>query len=40
MGLLKLQVVIVVHTETEGKIHVISIRSADKSEQEIFFANI
>lgn len=33
-------VVLVVHTETEEEIHVISIRKADKDEQALFFGNI
>jgi len=41
MGLLgSLVVVLVVHTETEEEIHVISIRKADKDEQALFFSNI
>jgi len=41
MGLLGSQVVVlVVHTETEEEIHVISIRKADKDEQALFFNNI
>ena len=41
MGLLGSQVVVlIVHTETEEEIHVISIRKADKDEQALFFNNI
>lgn len=41
MGLWGSQVVVmVVHTETEEEIHVISIRKADKDEQALFFSNI
>jgi len=41
MGLLGSQIVVlVVHTETEEEIHVISIRKADKDEQALFFSNI
>lgn len=41
MGLFGSQVVVlVVHTETEEEIHVISIRKADKDEQALFFSNI
>lgn len=41
MGLWGSQVVVlVVHTETEEEIHVISIRKADKDEQALFFNNI
>jgi uncharacterized DUF497 family protein len=41
MGLLRaLVVVLMVHTETEEEIHVISIRKADKDEQALFFDNI
>ena len=41
MGLLGvLVVVLVVHTESEEEIHVISIRKADKDEQTLFFSNI
>ena len=32
--------VVIVHTETEDEIHVISIREADNDEQLLFFANL
>jgi uncharacterized DUF497 family protein len=41
MGLWGSQVVVlVVHTESEEEIHVISIRKADKDEQKLYFNNI
>jgi uncharacterized DUF497 family protein len=40
LGLLDLTVVVIVHTETEDAIHVISIRKAEKSEQSIYYKNI
>ena len=40
LGLLRAIVVVVVHTESENEIHVISLRKADKDEQRLFFANI
>lgn len=38
LGLLGEKVVVIVHTETENEIHVISMREADKDEQ-LFFTN-
>ncbi len=40
LGLLGEKVVVIVHTETEDEIHVISIREADKDEQLLFFTNL
>jgi uncharacterized DUF497 family protein len=40
IGLLHLVAVVIAHTETEEEIHVISMRKAEKAEQEIYFANI
>jgi uncharacterized DUF497 family protein len=40
MGLLGLAVVVVVHTESEEVIHVISIRKAEKTEQALYYANL
>lgn len=39
LGLLGTAVVVLAHTETEDRIHVISIRKADKDEQELYFRN-
>ena len=40
LGLSGLKVVVLVHTETEDEIHVISMREADNDEQLLFFANL
>ena len=40
LGLLGVQVVVIVHTETEEEIRVISIREADKDERLLFFTNL
>ena len=40
LGLLRGDVVVIVHTETEVEIHVISMREADKDEQLLFFRNL
>lgn len=40
MGLLGQKVVVIVHTETEQEIRVISMREASKNEQRLFFRNI
>jgi len=40
LGLLGEQVMVIVHTETEDEIHVISMRKADKDEQLLFFTNL
>ena len=40
LGLLSEQVMVIVHTETEDEIHVISMRKADKDEQLLFFTNL
>jgi len=40
LGLLRAMVVVIVHTETEEVIHVISVRKADKDEQQLFFTNL
>jgi len=39
-GLLRSTVMVIVHTETEDEIHVISMREADKNEQLLFFRNL
>ena len=39
LGLLQEKVVVIVHTESEDKIRVISMREADKDEQILFFSN-
>lgn len=39
-GLSGLKVMVLVHTETEDEIHVISMREADNDEQLLFFANL
>ena len=40
LGLSGMKVVVVVHTETEDEIRVISIREADSDEQLLFFTNL
>jgi uncharacterized DUF497 family protein len=40
LGLLGTKVVVIVHTETEEEIRVISMREADKDEQLLFFTNL
>ena len=40
LGLLQAIVVVIVHTEIEDEIHVISMRKADKDEQHLFFTNL
>ena len=40
LGLLRGKVLVIVHTETEAEIRVISMREADKDEQLLFFRNI
>ena len=39
-GLLHGQVVVIVHTETEDEIRVISMRAAERDEQLLFFRNL
>ncbi len=39
LGLLREKVVVIVHTETDNEIRVISMREADKDEQLLFFSN-
>lgn len=39
IGLLGYKVVVVVHTETDDEIHVISMREATRNEQRLFFSN-
>ena len=40
LGLLGENVIVLVHTETEDQIHIISMRKADKDEQLLFFTNL
>lgn len=40
LGMLRGKVVVIVHTETEDEIHVISMREAERDEQRLFFANL
>ena len=40
LGLLREKVVVIVHTETEDEIRVISMRAAEKDEQLLFFSNL
>ena len=40
LGLLRGTVVLIVHTETDDEIRVISLREADKDEQLLFFSNL
>lgn len=39
LGLLREKVVVIVHTESEDEIRIISMREADKDEQILFFSN-
>lgn len=39
LGLLQEKVVVIVHTESESEIRIISMREADKDEQLLFFSN-
>lgn len=40
IGFLRDKVVVIVHTETEGEIRIISLREAKKDEQRLFSANL
>lgn len=40
LGMLRGKVVVIVHTESEDEIHVISMREAERDEQRLFFANL
>lgn len=40
LGLFREKVVVIVHTETEDEIRVISMREAEKDEQTLFFSNL
>lgn len=40
IGLLRDKVVVIVHTETENEIRIISMREAEKYEQHLFFSNL
>jgi uncharacterized protein len=40
LGLLNMRVVVIVHTETENEIRIISMREANKNEQLLFFRNL
>jgi uncharacterized DUF497 family protein len=40
LGVLRGKVLVIVHTESEDEIHVISMREADKDEQLLFFRNL
>jgi len=40
LGLLGEKAVVIVHTETENEIHVISMREADEDEQPLFFTKL
>ena len=40
MGLLRGMVVVIVHTESEDEIRIISMREADRDEQLLFFSNL
>ena len=40
LGLLGADVVIIVHTETEKEIRIISMRKGDRDEQETYFENV
>jgi uncharacterized DUF497 family protein len=40
LGLLREKTIVIVHTETEDEIRVISMREADKDEQLLFYSNL
>ena len=40
MGLLRGMVVVIVHTESEDEIRIISMREADRDEQLLFFSKL
>lgn len=40
LGLLGMKVIVIVHTETDDEIRVISMREADNDEQLLFFGNL
>ena len=40
MGMLGMKVIVIVHTETEDEIRIISMREATKNEQLLFFRNL
>jgi len=40
LGMLRGKVVVIIHTETQDEIRVISMREADRDEQLLFFANL
>jgi hypothetical protein len=40
LGMWRDKVVVIVHTESEDEIHVISMREADKDERLLFFRNL
>lgn len=40
LGLLREKVVVIVHTESEAEIRIISMREATKNEQQLFFSNL
>ena len=40
LGMLRETVVIIVSAETDEEIHIISMRKAERNEQEIYFANL
>ncbi len=40
LGLLGVDVIVIVHTETEDEIRIISMRKGTKHEQKIYFENI
>lgn len=40
LGLLGMKVIVIVHTETLDEIRIISMREANKNEQQLFFRNL
>ena len=40
VGLLGVEVVVIAHTETKDRIHIISMRKAERNERESYFANL
>ncbi len=40
LGLLNMRVIVIVHTETQDEIRIISMREANKNEQLLFFRNL
>ena len=40
VGVLSAKIVVIVHTETEAEVRIISMREASRNERELFFRNL